>query len=137
MLEIVAIHKEVGGTGAYPGLYLFATPARMVRPVMHAGLGRTEWLGSLEQTYLLIAIHRRDALAGGSGAGACTGHTGTHTGTGRHTRTHTHMHWQAHRDSHTGTHTHTHTYTHTRTDGRTYAHTDTHTTTHACTDARM
>ena len=40
----------------YPGLYLFAGLARMVRPVLHLRLQRTEMIGTFEQVYMDIAV---------------------------------------------------------------------------------
>eukprot|EP00741_Cyanophora_paradoxa_P021281 tig00021348_g20541.t1 len=39
----------------YPGLYLFTTPSRMMRPVKHLASGKTELIGPLEQLYMSIA----------------------------------------------------------------------------------
>lgn len=43
--------------GQYPGLFLFSTPARMMRPVRNLATGTQELIGSFEQvTYLLLHI---------------------------------------------------------------------------------
>lgn len=42
--------------GQYPGLYLFTSPARMMRPVMNLQSGTIEFVGTFEQMYLNIAI---------------------------------------------------------------------------------
>jgi DNA-directed RNA polymerase I subunit RPA2 len=62
-LEIALLPPERGG--AYPGLYLFSGPARMMRPVanLRAG-GRTELIGSLEQLYLDVACLEADLRPG-------------------------------------------------------------------------
>jgi DNA-directed RNA polymerase I subunit RPA2 len=46
----------------YPGLYLFATLARMVRPVVNLQLDKTEMIGSFEQVYLNIAVTDTEIL---------------------------------------------------------------------------
>ena len=35
--------------GAYPGLYIFTQPGRMIRPVLHLKTRRVEWIGPMEQ----------------------------------------------------------------------------------------
>ncbi|KAK7111027.1 DNA-directed RNA polymerase I subunit RPA2-like [Littorina saxatilis] len=55
VLEICLVPKtEVASQ--YPGLYLFSTLARMVRPVLNLQLNKTEMLGTFEQVYLDIAV---------------------------------------------------------------------------------
>jgi DNA-directed RNA polymerase I subunit RPA2 len=56
-LEIA--HIPFSEAGAYPGLYLFSSPARFMRPVRQLGesglvAGSTELIGSLEQAYMDI-----------------------------------------------------------------------------------
>lgn len=46
-LEIVVVPLERGSL--FPGLYLFSTPARMLRPVRYLATGDAELLGSFEQ----------------------------------------------------------------------------------------
>ena len=41
--------------GQYPGLYLFSTRARMMRPVQYLVNGRNDQIGSFEQVYMDIA----------------------------------------------------------------------------------
>jgi DNA-directed RNA polymerase I subunit RPA2 len=41
--------------GAYPGLYIFTEPGRMIRPVLHLGTRKTEWIGPMEQVFMEIA----------------------------------------------------------------------------------
>ena len=41
----------------YPGLYLFTTPGRMMRPVRNLQTQAVEYIGSLEQCYLHICIN--------------------------------------------------------------------------------
>lgn len=64
MLEIAAIPPSNGGL--HPGMYLFTTPARFMRPVEYLGVdgsdSATTHIGSLEQVYLDIAIHPDDLI---------------------------------------------------------------------------
>jgi DNA-directed RNA polymerase I subunit RPA2 len=54
-LEIALIPKTE--SGLFPGLYLFATPARLIRPVHNLrASGAVEMIGTLEQVYLDIAV---------------------------------------------------------------------------------
>ena len=42
--------------GQYPGLFLFTTPARMMRPVTNLLVKAKELIGSFEQVYLDVAV---------------------------------------------------------------------------------
>lgn len=46
--------------GAYPGLYIFTQPGRMIRPVMHLKTRKTEWIGPMEQVFMDIACLAED-----------------------------------------------------------------------------
>ncbi|KAJ3364773.1 hypothetical protein GGF31_008919 [Allomyces arbusculus] len=72
-LEIGYVPPSNGGQ--YPGLFLFACPARMVRPVTYLGSGiagdaavpssnPTDYVGSFEQVYLDIACMKDDVKPG-------------------------------------------------------------------------
>jgi DNA-directed RNA polymerase I subunit RPA2 len=50
--------------GQYPGLYLFSTPARMIRPVQHLGQGALDMVGPFEQVYMDIACLPEDVVPG-------------------------------------------------------------------------
>eukprot|EP00052_Salpingoeca_macrocollata_P006824 m.56116 g.56116 ORF g.56116 m.56116 type:complete len:1133 (+) comp15675_c0_seq1:93-3491(+) len=50
--------------GQFPGLYLFTTPTRMVRPVRNLLLNTTEYIGSFEQVYMEIACLPEDFKEG-------------------------------------------------------------------------
>ena len=64
-LEVALIPPSLGGGGgAFPGIYLFTSPSRMVRPVRQTGTGRLELVSSLEQAFM--AIKCPDGGAGGS-----------------------------------------------------------------------
>lgn len=52
-LEVGFVPRVTGGQ--YPGLFLFSTPARMMRPVQLISNGKTELIGPFEQVYLDIA----------------------------------------------------------------------------------
>ena len=58
LLEIALLPPAQGG--AFPGLYLFLSPARFLRPVRHLATGKSEFIGSLEQPYLDIACLDED-----------------------------------------------------------------------------
>lgn len=53
-LEIGYVPESHGGQ--YPGLYLFSSKARMMRPVKYLQNGKKDHVGSFEQVYLDIAI---------------------------------------------------------------------------------
>lgn len=52
-LEIGLVPESKGGQ--YPGLFLFSTRARMMRPVKYLANGRDDQVGSFEQVYMNIA----------------------------------------------------------------------------------
>lgn len=52
-LEIGLVPESKGGQ--YPGLYLFASRSRMMRPVKYLANGRDDQVGSFEQVYMDIA----------------------------------------------------------------------------------
>lgn len=62
-LEICLV-KKTEVSSQYPGLYLFSTVARMVRPVLNVNLNAVENIGSFEQVYLDIAINIEEAFPG-------------------------------------------------------------------------
>ena len=51
-LEIGFVPESHGGQ--YPGLYLFSTKARMMRPVKYLANGKNDQIGSFEQVYMDI-----------------------------------------------------------------------------------
>ncbi|XP_059177244.1 DNA-directed RNA polymerase I subunit RPA2-like [Physella acuta] len=62
-LEICLIKKsEV--SSQYPGLYLFSTVARMIRPVHNIQANAQEMVGSFEQVYLDIALNQSEIYPG-------------------------------------------------------------------------
>ena len=50
--------------GQFPGLFLFTTPARMLRPVRNLSTGTTELIGSFEQVYMDIAVDPAEVYPG-------------------------------------------------------------------------
>uniref|UniRef100_A0A1A9WUR2 DNA-directed RNA polymerase subunit beta n=1 Tax=Glossina brevipalpis TaxID=37001 RepID=A0A1A9WUR2_9MUSC len=54
MLEIAYIPYKK--KGKFPGLFLFVGPARLMRPVRNLTFNKIEYIGSLEQVYMEIAI---------------------------------------------------------------------------------
>ncbi|CAM0136547.1 DNA-directed RNA polymerase I subunit rpa2 [Umbelopsis sp. WA50703] len=61
-LEIGYVPTSHGGQ--YPGLYLFSTPARMMRPVKYLANGKTDMIGSFEQVYMDIACMDDEVIPG-------------------------------------------------------------------------
>jgi DNA-directed RNA polymerase I subunit RPA2 len=59
-LEIGYVPTSNGGQ--YPGLYIFSTQARMIRPAKHLATGKEDWLGPFEQVYMSIAVKESDLL---------------------------------------------------------------------------
>jgi DNA-directed RNA polymerase I subunit RPA2 len=49
--------------GAYPGLYIFTQPGRMIRPVLHLKTRAVEWIGPMEQVFMDIACLADDKRA--------------------------------------------------------------------------
>lgn len=55
--EIVLVPKT-GKASLYPGLFLFTTPCRMVRPVRNLALGKQELIGTFEQVCETRGLNR-------------------------------------------------------------------------------
>ncbi|CAL1530216.1 unnamed protein product [Lymnaea stagnalis] len=62
-LEICLV-KKTEVSSQYPGLYLFSSFARMVRPVLNINANATELIGTFEQVYLDIAVNGNEAYPG-------------------------------------------------------------------------
>ncbi|XP_021553035.2 DNA-directed RNA polymerase I subunit RPA2 isoform X2 [Neomonachus schauinslandi] len=60
----VALIPMTGKPSLYPGLFLFTTPCRLVRPVQNLELGREELIGTMEQIFMNVAIFEDEVLAG-------------------------------------------------------------------------
>ncbi|KAM6997876.1 LOW QUALITY PROTEIN: DNA-directed RNA polymerase I subunit RPA2 [Tautogolabrus adspersus] len=61
--EVVLVPKT-GKSSLYPGLFLFTTPCRMVRPVRNLSLGRQELIGTFEQLYINVGVMEDEVEAG-------------------------------------------------------------------------
>ncbi|XP_064456531.1 DNA-directed RNA polymerase I subunit RPA2-like [Ornithodoros turicata] len=61
-LEIGFVPKT-GKPSQYPGIFLFSTVARMVRPVLNLATRTVEWIGTFEQVYLNICVVPEEAYA--------------------------------------------------------------------------
>ncbi|KAI8978122.1 hypothetical protein BDB01DRAFT_800873 [Pilobolus umbonatus] len=61
-LEIAYVPHSYGGE--YPGLYMFSSPARMMRPVKYLGNGKTDMIGTFEQVYMDIACMDDEIIPG-------------------------------------------------------------------------
>ncbi|GAB6027162.1 DNA-directed RNA polymerase I subunit RPA2 [Chamberlinius hualienensis] len=55
-LEICLVPSREGIPGQFPGLFLFSSPARMVRPVRNLVSNLVEYIGTMEQVYLDISV---------------------------------------------------------------------------------
>jgi len=55
-------HKEESNKkeNFFPGIFLFASPGRFVRPVKHIETGEIEFIGPLEQVNLSVACQEED-----------------------------------------------------------------------------
>jgi DNA-directed RNA polymerase I subunit RPA2 len=63
-LDLEIGYIPVAEGGQYPGLYLFASRARMMRPVKYLANGKNDQIGSFEQVYMDIAIKPEDIEPG-------------------------------------------------------------------------
>ncbi|KAG0374389.1 MAG: hypothetical protein J3R72DRAFT_226730 [Linnemannia gamsii] len=54
-LDVELGYVPISHGGQYPGLYIFSSPARMMRPVRYLANGKTDMVGSFEQVYMEIA----------------------------------------------------------------------------------
>jgi len=62
-LEVAFLPPNSNG-GPYPGLFLFTTAARLIRPVLNRATGETEFIGPMAQPFLDIACLPTDVLPG-------------------------------------------------------------------------
>lgn len=58
----IAFIPKIGfdGLGPYPGIYIFTTAGRMIRPVMNLQTAQPEWIGPMEQVFMEIACLKED-----------------------------------------------------------------------------
>ncbi|XP_037533679.1 DNA-directed RNA polymerase I subunit RPA2 [Nematolebias whitei] len=61
--EIVLVPRT-GKASLYPGLFLFTTPCRMMRPVQNLAHGKQELIGTFEQLYMNVGIMAGEVEAG-------------------------------------------------------------------------
>ncbi|XP_053567930.1 DNA-directed RNA polymerase I subunit RPA2 [Bombina bombina] len=61
--EVVLI-PMTGKASLYPGIFVFTTPCRMMRPVRNLTLGKEELIGPLEQVFLNVAIFEGEIVPG-------------------------------------------------------------------------
>ncbi|XP_022662995.1 DNA-directed RNA polymerase I subunit RPA2-like isoform X2 [Varroa destructor] len=59
-LEICVIPRTEQNS-LFPGLYIFSTPARMMRPVLNNRTQTVEWIGTLEQVHMDICVIAEEA----------------------------------------------------------------------------
>ncbi|XP_037077258.1 DNA-directed RNA polymerase I subunit RPA2-like [Pollicipes pollicipes] len=57
----VALVPARGPGGQYPALYLYSSDGRLMRPVLNVRCQRVEYIGSLEQVYLNVAVRLHEA----------------------------------------------------------------------------
>ncbi|KAI8803708.1 hypothetical protein BJ742DRAFT_761195 [Cladochytrium replicatum] len=62
LLEIAYVPPSRGGQ--YPGIYIFSSSARMMRPVVHLATGKVDMIGSFEQVYMDVACVKEDVVPG-------------------------------------------------------------------------
>ncbi|XP_066535596.1 DNA-directed RNA polymerase I subunit RPA2 [Hoplias malabaricus] len=60
----ITLVPQTGKASLYPGLYLFTTPCRMVRPVRNLALGQQELIGTFEQLYINVGIFESEIEEG-------------------------------------------------------------------------
>lgn len=65
-LELEVGHIPTSNAGQYPGVYMFSSPARMLRPVKYLPLDRTDYVGSFEQPFMSIACTDPEIASGDS-----------------------------------------------------------------------
>ncbi|XP_053239407.1 DNA-directed RNA polymerase I subunit RPA2 isoform X1 [Podarcis raffonei] len=61
--EVVLI-PMTGKPSLYPGLFIFTTPCRMMRPVQNLALGKEELIGTMEQVFMNIAVSEDEIQPG-------------------------------------------------------------------------
>lgn len=67
LAEVVLVEKSsvAGAKTLYPGLYIFNSSARFMRPVRNlAHQGQIEFIGTLEQVFMSICVVKEEAIAG-------------------------------------------------------------------------
>ncbi|KAK7755291.1 DNA-directed RNA polymerase I subunit RPA2 [Diatrype stigma] len=67
----VPLHLEIGyvpssNGGSYPGIFMSSEASRMIRPVKYLPLDKEDYVGSLEQPYMSIAVTEQEVVSGES-----------------------------------------------------------------------
>lgn len=67
----VPLQLEIGyiptsNAGQYPGIYMFSSPARMLRPAKYLPLDKPDYIGSFEQPFISIACTEPEIISGDS-----------------------------------------------------------------------
>ncbi|KAF2968065.1 hypothetical protein GQX73_g5481 [Xylaria multiplex] len=65
-LELEIGHVPSSNGGSYPGIFMSAEPARMVRPTKYLPLEKEDLVGTLEQPYMTIACTEQEVVSGES-----------------------------------------------------------------------
>ena len=65
-LELEVGYIPVSNGGQYPGIYMFSSPARMIRPVKYLPLDKVDYVGSFEQPFMSIACTEPEITSGDS-----------------------------------------------------------------------
>lgn len=60
----IAFVPRTSSAGQYPGIFLFTSPARMMRPVLNLAAGAVELIGTFEQVYLNISVTEEERYEG-------------------------------------------------------------------------
>lgn len=68
MIEVGFVPKRRVAS-QYPGLFIFTTPARMMRPVHNLVFDKLEMIGTFEQVYMEICITQAEEIKGVSEKG--------------------------------------------------------------------
>ena len=67
----VPLQLEIGyiptsNAGQYPGIYVFSSPARMLRPAYYLPLDKMDYIGSFEQPFMSVACTEPEIILGDS-----------------------------------------------------------------------
>jgi len=69
-MEICMVPRT-SAASQYPGIYLFTSVARMMRPVWNYSCKSDEMIGTFEQVYLNVAVTDAEAKQSVSNVSAC------------------------------------------------------------------
>lgn len=62
-MEICLINRTEHAS-QYPGIFIFTTPSRMMRPVKNISSDAIELIGTMEQVYLHVALEEEKVVTG-------------------------------------------------------------------------